>query len=265
MEYGCCTTIDNYELLVKNGYDRIILPAAELMDMEAATFERLRGTLSDGPVKCLALNSFCTPELVLCGDGYNGGAVETYTRALADRAARIGVRYIGVGAPKSRSIPPKFPRSTAVSQLEQSLGVMCRACAEYGIEVLLEAVCDLECNFITTTDEASGLVGELGRPNLGLVFDTYHAFMMGEDDGPLRRAMKHVRLVHTAQNIGGRRHYLRQANMEEYRIYFQALLEGGYDGEVSVEAFFDEPASQLGDTLVIMKTLCSPGERQRRF
>lgn len=259
MEYGCCTTIDNYDLLVQTGYDRIILPAAELAAMETPAYERLRGKLSKGPVKCLALNSFCTPKLILCGNSYSNEAVEAYTRVLADRAAGIGVRYIGVGAPKSRSIPPDFPQSTAMSQLKHSLTGICRVCADYDIEVLLEAVCDLECNFITTTEEAVGVVEELGLPNLQLVFDTYHAFMMGEDDAPLRRAMKYVRLVHVAQNIDGRRHYLRRANMDEYAVYFNALLEGGYDGEVSVEAFNDEPETQLQETLDIMKTLCSAG------
>jgi len=257
MEYGCCTAIDNYGLLVQTGYDRIILSAAELAAMSAADFGRLRDTLSAGPVKCRALNSFCTPELKLCGDGYDDGAVAAYTVSLAERAASIGVRYIGIGAPKSRNIPPGFARADAALQLKRSLQEICRVCAGYDVGVLLEPVCDLECNFITTTDEAAVLVGELGLANLNLVFDTYHAFMMGEDGNPLRRAMKYVKLVHTAQDVGGRRHYLRPENMEEYRVYFDALLEAGYDGEVSVEAFFDEPEARAAETLEIMKTLCS--------
>lgn len=261
MEFGCCTTIENYGLLVKNGYDRIILPAADIAAMDALTFERTRKTLEQGPVTCQALNSFCTPRLRLCGPEYSEQTVTAYSRLLADRAARLGVRQIGVGAPQSRSIPDDFSRQAAMEQFKRSLTAMCRVCRAYDIDILLEAVCSLECNFVTTTDEAQSIVSELGLDNLKLVYDTYHASMMGEDDIPLRRAMQHVRLVHVAQEIGGGRHYLRRENIRDYKVYFDALLESGYDGEISVEAFYDDIGEQLAETLGLMRELCSPAKR----
>ncbi|SHI14602.1 Sugar phosphate isomerase/epimerase [Sporobacter termitidis DSM 10068] len=261
MKFGCCTTIENYDLLVKRGYDRIILPAAGIMEMNAQAFDRLRETLDTGPVKCRALNSFCQPRLVLCGPLYNAQAVAAYSRALAGRAGSIGVRYIGVGAPESRSIPPDYPYDTAMLQFGQSLAVLCRACAPYGITVLLEAVCELECNFITTTDEAVNVVEGLHLENLQLVFDTYHAQMMAEDGAPLRRAVKYVRLVHVAQDSSGSRRYLRRDKMDEYRVYFNVLHENGYDGEVSIEALNDDIETQLLETLEIMKDLCLPTKK----
>ena len=254
MQFGCCTSFDNYSLLVKHGYDRIILPATELMAMDDESVARVRKTFADGPVKCRALNSFCTPSLILCGDGYDPTAMEVYSDMLAGRAHQIGVDYIGVGAPKSRSVSDDFPIETALVQLKLSLGILCAACAVYGITVLLEPVCSLECNFITTTDEALDVVKALDYDNLALVFDTYHAFMMGEDALPLRRALNEVKLIHVAQNIDGERHYLRRENLAEYRVYFDALLDTGFNGEVSVEAFYDDVEMQLGETLNIMKS-----------
>lgn len=230
-----------------------------MMDMQA--FERMRVKLSRGPIKCQALNSFCAPQLILCGPSFDDQKVASYIQVLADRAARIGVKYIGIGAPKSRSIPSDFSKKTAMEQFGRSLRIICQACAPYDITVLLEAVCSLECNFITTTDEAAAVIENLKLDNLQLVYDTYHAFMMGEDDAPLHRAMKHIKLVHVAQNIDGKRHYLRRENLAEYQVYFNALLEGGYDGEVSVEAFYDSIEEQLDETLDIMKILCSRSER----
>ncbi len=256
MLFGCCTSISNYDLLVKHGYDRIILPATELMGMDEAAVAAMRRTLANGPVQCRALNSFCTPELLLCGDGFDPTAVEAYCSILARRAHQIGVKFIGVGAPKSRSVADDFPREIAMVQFKLSLAILCAASAPYGIIVLLEAVCSLECNFITTTDEALEVVRALHYDNLALVFDAYHAFMMGEDAEPLRRAMEDVKLVHVAQNIDNRRHYLRLENMPEYRVFFDALLDGGYAGEVSVEAFYDDLETRLDETLDIMKRLC---------
>jgi sugar phosphate isomerase/epimerase len=257
MIYSCCTSINNYDLLVKTGYNRIILSATDIALMDPDTFEQLSKTLANGPVKCRALNKFCTPDLVLCGEGFSIEAVTAYIRLLAGRAAQIGVRYIGIGASDSRNFRDGFPREIAAAQLKLSLTEISRVCSGYDIEALIEPVCDLECNNITTTDEALALIEELEISNLNIVFDTYHAFMMGEDDAPLRRAMKYVKLVHIAQNIDGRRHYLRQENIDEYRVYTRALLENGYDDEISVEAFFGEPELELAGTLEIMKRLCS--------
>lgn len=257
MQFGCCTTIANYDLLVAHGYDCIILSATELMAMNDEAFDQTRKILTNGHVKCMALNNFCVPQLKLCGTSYDQHAVTAYSRALAERAGQLGVKHIGVGAPQSRSISPDFSAAAAAEQFKRSLTCLCSTCAPYGIEVLLEAVCDIECNFITTTDEAAALVGKLNIPNLNLVFDTYHAFMMHENAAPLRRAMKYVKLIHVAQNIDNRRHYLRRENLGEYRVYFDELLKSGYNGEVSVEAFYDDIEAQLPETLDIMKTLCS--------
>ena len=256
MLFGCCTSFENHGLLARYGYDRIILSAVELMQMDEETFNRATMTLQSGPVQCRALNSFCPPSLRLCGEYYDAGAVEAYCAALAARASLLGIEYIGVGAPKSRSIHDGFSRALALIQLTRSLNILCDACAPYNITVLLEAVCSLECNFITGTDEAFEIVRSLPRGNIALVYDTYHAFMMGEDDRPLRRALDSVKLVHMAQNIGNQRHYLRPEKLAEYKVYLDALLDGDYDGEVSVEALYDDLEARLGETLDIMKILC---------
>jgi sugar phosphate isomerase/epimerase len=230
--------------------------------MEEETLKRAIMTLQSGPVKCRALNSFCAPSLILCGPGYVPDAVADYCSALAERAYQLGIAYIGVGAPKSRSIPDGFSSAVASAQLKQSLEILCDACAPYKITVLLEAVCSLECNFITTTDEALTVVRSVQRDNIALVFDTYHAFMMNENDKPLRRSLDKVRLVHMAQNIDHQRHYLRLKNLPEYSVYIDALLDGGYDGEISVEAFNDDIESQLNETLDIMKILCNRSKQR---
>jgi hypothetical protein len=36
------------------------------------------------------------------------------------------------------------------------------------------------------------------------------------------------------------------------------LLACGYDGEISVEAFYDNIEEQLAETLAIMRQLCGP-------
>lgn len=262
MIYSCCASLGMLDAVECAGYERIILPGTEVAawsDGElTAVVERLRRS----PLTCRALNSFCTPELILCGPNYDPEKVKAYIDRLAPRAAALGAEYIGVGSPKSRSIPDGFDKELAMEQWCETLTILCDACAPHGITVLLEAVCALEGNWMTTTTSALEVVRRMGREDLQIVFDTYHAFMMGEDAAPLKEAMPHVRLVHVAQDIIGQRHYLRWENFGEYKVYFDALLEAGFNGEVAVEAFYDDPAEQLPVTLNIMKALCGEGGKE---
>ena len=262
MIYSCCASLSLLETVERAGYDRIILPGTEVAawsDQElAAAVEKLR----QSRLTCRALNSFCTPELILCGPNYDPEKVKAYIDGLAPRAAALGAVYIGVGSPKSRSIPDGFDKDLAMDQWCETLNILCDACAPHGITILLEAVCAMEGNWMTTTASALEVVRRVGRKELQIVFDTYHAFMMDEDAAPLKEAMPHVRLVHVAQDIGGRRHYLRWEDFDEYKVYFDALLAAGFDGEVAVEAFYDDPAEQLPVTLNIMKALCGEGGKE---
>jgi sugar phosphate isomerase/epimerase len=255
MKFGCCTSIENYDLVEACGFDRIILPGLAIFAMDEPAFADTSRKIAGGALECRGLNSFCSPQLVLCGTAYDEKAVLTYIQALAARAAKLGVTQIGIGSPMSRTISPEFSREKAMLQFMRSLTLMCNVCGPYGIDILLEAVCDLECNIVTTTNEARTIVEMLQIENLQLVFDTYHAYMMKEDNLPLRRAMPYVKLVHVAQNIENQRHYLRAANIDEYRVFTDVLLDAGYDGEISVEAFSDITGDQLDQTLVILRSL----------
>ena len=82
-------------------------------------------------------------------------------------------------------------------------------------------------------------------------YDIYHAYMMNEDDKPLRRAIDYVKLVHTAHDIAGKRHYLRRDDIDNQRIFFDALLECGFGGEVSMEASVTQPIQSAAEILFL--------------
>lgn len=260
MIYSCCTGIENHHTVRSAGYDRIILPAAELALWDAEGLERAAGALSAAGLSCAALNSFCPPALRLCGPGYDREEVGAYAAGLAKNAGALGVAQIGIGAPGSRSIPEGYSREKAGDEFLESLKIICGKCAGFGIEVLLEAVCSLECNHITTTEQAAATAARSGLKNLFLVFDIYHAAMMDEGPEPLSRAMPLVRLVHTAKAADGQRHYLDRDGLPSQRPYFDTLLASGYNGEVAVEALCGDISARAGETLALMRELCREGQ-----
>jgi hydroxypyruvate isomerase len=256
MIYSCCATMEQYDKIKSAGYDGIILSAVEINLMDEQTLLLTKYKLENGTLKCLALNDFCTSDLKLCGPGFNLESVRAYSRRLVERSSILGIENIGIGAPKSRYIPIGFSRDQAMEELKHSLQVISKEASAYNLDILLEAVCDVECNFITTTDEAFELVESLGIENIHLVFDTYHAFKMKEDEIPLLRAIHEVKLVHVAQDIQKTRRYPQEGFQDEHQVYFKALLNGGYDGEISVEASPINVNGELTETLHILKNLC---------
>ena len=256
MIYSCCATMENYDKIKLAGYDRIILSAVEIISMDEITFLDTQNKIVNDSLKCLALNDFCSSDLKLCGPGFNIDTVRSYSRRLAKRSALLGIKNIGIGAPKSRFIPDDYSQDQALMELKESLKVICEEAAVYHLEILLEAVCSVECNFITTTNEAFDLVKSLHLENIHLVFDTYHAYKMKEDEVPLLRAIQEIKLVHVAQDIEQTRRYPQAGFQKDHQIYFDTLLKNGYEGEISVEATPLNKNGELKKSLHILKNLC---------
>jgi sugar phosphate isomerase/epimerase len=261
MKIGCCIGIECYDAVLAAGYDNITLAAKDIAAMEEAAFGEVLAKVKNGPLVLSSLNSFSPPEVKLSGGGYSAEALTIYAVPLFDRAAALGVRHIGIGAPFSRNMPDGFSKQLALEQLRQSLGLLCDLGAPLGIDILLEAVCDIECNLIVTTDEALEVVRSMGVQNLHLVYDIYHAHMMNEPVSNIGLAGGEIKVVHISQDEGrGRRLYLDPDKTNEYLPYIRALQEIGYDGEISLEAFFGDPAVELPRSYDILKK-CLTGDR----
>lgn len=254
MEYSCCTAFENLDLVAEAGFDAIALPGHFVAGCDEGVFERVCAKLAQSALSCHSLNAFCPAEIRLVGDGHDLRALEEYTCRLAARAQRLGVRCVGIGSPNSRRLPEGYDRTLAMKQWEGSLRVIAHILGQYQIRALAEPLCTRECNWMNTTAELLPVLRRLQIPNLGMVFDIYHAFAMGEDGQALQDAMPEVGLVHIAQAIGGEKHYLRHGHEADYKAYFDVLRNRGYCGEFSVEATYDPLETALPQTLAIMKS-----------
>lgn len=257
MLFGCCTTINNYGLLQKTGYGRIILAGTDVSRMTADQLDAAANTIDGGEVKCRALNSFCGPDLKLLGDGYDVFAVKKYIELLASKARKLGVKYIGIGSPKSRNVPLGLSKDKAMEQWKTSLKIISGVCGQFDIMTLVEPVCDIECNWMNTTDSVLSLIGSLNDENIGIVYDTYHAYAMKESALSLKPALPHIKLVHIAHMRDKKRHYLSDETIKQQGMYYSELLKCGYKGEISVEAFEGDEAAGIRLSLDILKRLCA--------
>ena len=255
MKVGCCISIAHYSEVAAAGYETITLPGVELAEMDGDAYRQARDTLRRGPLALHSINSFCPPSLRLTGADFSARQLEDYARRLFGRASELGAAYIGIGGPVSRSTRPGEDPVRALEELKNTLSLLCRLGREYGLSILLEAVCSLECNLVTYTHEAAGMVRELEEPNLGLVYDIYHAHMMHEDPAYVLEAADLIRVVHIAQDQGGKRIYLRESFMDEYLPYIRALHSAGYAGEVNMESFVGDVSQELPRSKAILDQL----------
>lgn len=253
MKYCCCAAPENYDLVKKAGYERITFQASYVATCSEEEFENLCALVAqDGP-KCRSLNAFCPASIPLVGLGHDPKELRKYTQHLGKRAALLGVEAVGIGSPNSRKLPEGYDRNLAMTQWEQSLKVIAEELEKFDIFALAEPLCTLECNWMNTTEEVLSSVKKLNLPNLGMVFDMYHAFAMGEDAKPMEAAMPYVRLVHIAQLVEGEKHYLRPDHREDCAAYFAVLRAWGYDGELAVEATYDPLEEALPRSLEILR------------
>lgn len=235
--FSCCAVPENAALVAKAGFDRIALPGSRVAAMEIESVRALKAELDGLGLPCRSLNAFCPAQLKLVGPEFDAAKLADYSAGLAERAAILSVEKLGVGSPNSRILPPDFDRARAMEQWLTALRVISEAFRPAGIDVLAEPLCTLECNWMNTADEVAASVAHVG--GVGMVYDMYHAFAMGEDADAMRRVMPLVRLVHIAHLVDGEKHYLRAEHCADCAPYFAVLREAGYAGEIAVEATFD--------------------------
>ena len=255
MFYSCCTDIRHYDLLVQNHYDAITLSASALAAMSDAAFAEAGAILSSGPIPCNSLNMYCPSALRLCGPGLKPDEVRAYADRLAGRAAALRVRCIGIGAPGSRSIPGGSDRARGVDEFCRSIADTADIFRTAGIETLLEAVCNLECNLFVTSTEMLEVVRALNRSDVGMVYDVYHAYMMSEPPENYAAVHPYVRVLHVAEDRAHTRGYLSRPHCSEFEPYFKQIRAAGFDGECAVEAFSADMEALLPTTLTAMQNL----------
>jgi D-psicose/D-tagatose/L-ribulose 3-epimerase len=86
----------------------------------------------------------------------------------------------------------------------------------------------------TSAPAQAALCDAIDHPNVGILFDTFHANIEEKDIGQgYRTVARHLRHVHTCENDRG----APGSGHVEWDSVFAALREAGYDGWLTIESF----------------------------
>lgn len=113
----------------------------------------------------------------------------------------------------------------------QSLG---DTLASHGVTMAVEPLNRFETYFLNTAADAERLAAEVDHPNVGILFDTFHANIEEKDvAAALRTVAPHLKHVHACENDRG----TPGSGHTDWPGVFRALKDLRYDGWVTIESF----------------------------
>jgi D-psicose/D-tagatose/L-ribulose 3-epimerase len=103
-----------------------------------------------------------------------------------------------------------------------------------GVTVAVEPLNRFETYFLNTCADAAALCKEIGHPQVGVLFDTFHANIEEKQLGPAILSLRgHLKHVHTCENDRG----TPGTGHVDWNATFEALRALNYDGWVTIESF----------------------------
>lgn len=212
---------DGVEVLMYKGHDFAVT--------------ELRKGLDDTGMEC-TICSVMVDGLSLISDdaGVRAKAVDLVRENIAT-AAEVGARMIA--GPMYSPVGYLAGRRRTVDEWKraveswQALGPWL---AQHDVVAAIEPLNRFETYFLNTAEDAARFCDEVGHPNVGVLFDTFHANIEEKSiaDG-YRTVARHLKHVHMCENDRG----TPGSGHVEWAEVFGALKEIGYDGWLTIESF----------------------------
>jgi sugar phosphate isomerase/epimerase len=201
---------------------------------------------------CPALNVFIPADLKITGPQADLRKLEEYVRVALKRASLAGVKVIVFGSGGARSVPEGFDHAQANRQIIAFCEMLAPLAQQHGVTIAVEHLNRRECNILTSVAECAALVRQVNHPALRLLVDAYHWGLEQEpvesirDNGDI---LVHAHIATTANRLppGGEAH--------DFRPFWSALRQSGYDGRLSIEASIKNPERDLPAALAVMGAL----------
>jgi sugar phosphate isomerase/epimerase len=265
MKFGICTNMCGnredpagfwtIEPAVKNGFDYVELPLAQIMDLGQDAFARLLDKLSALGIPCPRNNNFFPVSTRLTGPRVEKAGIEDYVERALSRSRELGVTKVVFGSGPARNIPPGFPPDEGREQIIRLLRHISSAAEKFGISIVIEPLNRAESNIINSFEEGCAIASAAGRNNIRVLVDYYH--LVKENEPPEHIYGKNKTFLAHAHfaGDGNDRKYPAAEKKEDYRRFLGALKSAGYDDTLSLEAYSDDPLSRMKPALEMMREL----------
>jgi D-psicose/D-tagatose/L-ribulose 3-epimerase len=214
------------------GFDGVEVPL--FRPAEFATSD-IRGGLEANALECTICSVLVDGLSLISDDSAVRAKTREHVKASIRTAADVGAKiiagplYCPVGyLPGRRRTEDEWKWAV---DAYQSLG---DTLVENGVTLAIEPLNRFETYFLNTAKDAAALCDQVNHPNVGILFDTFHANIEEKSiaDG-YRTVGRHLKHVHTCENDRG----IPGSGHVEWSAVFEALRELKYDGWLTIESF----------------------------
>lgn len=215
------------------GADGVEIP---IMEGEVAAYRELGKLLDDLGLKRTSSMAFVTPEVNPVSDDpkCRQAAVDNL-KWLIECAHALGAPVIcGPMYQTIGAFTGDGPTETELERAAEALRSVAAQAQQAGVTLAMEPLNRFECYLLNTLADGAALTERIGHPNVGILFDTFHANIEEKDPvGAIRshgRVIKHFHCSANDRGIPGQDHV-------DWKGTFQALHGVGYDDWLVIEAF----------------------------
>ena len=219
--------------LRRAGYDGVEIPVFE---GEPEHFARVGRVVRDEGLRC-------TGVTVLPDEAHSAVSADPAARRDAVERLRWSVDCLHAAGGEVLSGPfhqplGVFTGDPPTAEEHRRLAEVHTIAADYaaglGVKLSIEPLNRFECYVLNTVGQSAELVARVGRPNYGLLYDTFHANIEEKDPvgviAPNLAAINHVHLSENDRGTPGKGHAPFLATLREFK-------RGGYVGWFAIEAF----------------------------
>ena len=205
------------------------------------------------PIPIEAANGLLPPDMVLIETPQrtmDARRLERYMKTTLERAARVGIRVIGFGSGGARACPAWFDHGEAVRRIGEHLATWSVWARDYDVQLALEPLRYEETNTLNTVAEGGALVQSIASSGAPLLADLYHMACNGESPGallPWAPLLSHVHVAERSDRAAPGRYG------DDFRLYFAALHQTGYDHRISIECRWQDLAGEAGPAIATLK------------
>ncbi len=215
-----------------NGFDGVEVP---LFDPAAFAATDIRRGLEENALECTICSVLTGGLNMISDDAAVRARTREHMKAAVKSAAEVGAKIIAGPLYSPVGFLPGRRRNADewrwAVDCYQAIGPVLK---EYGVTVAIEPLNRFETYFLNTAADAVALCDEIGDPNVGILFDTFHANIEEKDIAAgYRTVAKHLKHVHTCENDRG----IPGSGHVEWPAVFQALRDIKYDGWLTIESF----------------------------
>jgi D-psicose/D-tagatose/L-ribulose 3-epimerase len=209
----------------------------EVSMFDPATFaaeDIRRGLLANG-LECTICSVMTQGLSLISDDAAVRAKARTRLADCAKKAAEVGAKIIAGPLYSPVGYLPGRRRTSDewkwCIEAYQSLGPVLTDC---GVTIAIEPLNRFETYFLNIATDAARLCDEIGHPNVGILFDTFHANIEEKDIAQgYRTVARHLKHVHTCENDRG----IPGSGHVEWAGVFQTLRDIKYDGWLTIESF----------------------------